>query len=577
MLSSDSVSPRHRVLVPAVALVAFGVLALSCARARAPHGGVPAVAYFGDVSPPADDVFTFNLGAEPETIDPAIATGQPDARVCHILFEGLTADDPQGGPNLPGLAYRWDVSADGLAYTFHLRPGLTWSDGVPLTAGDIAWSWRRVLRPLTGARNAGTFYSVANGEAYNTGRLADSSQVGLLAPDDTTFVVRLARPTAYFVPLTSFTPFLPVPRHVVERWGDQWTRPGHLVSNGGFVLERWRQNDHYLFARNPRYWDAESVRLRAIRAYTVDDVNTSTNLYKAGVIDWNPSGLIPSQFIPSLRRFADFHHGRYQGTYFYSINVTRRPFQDVRVRRALSLAVDREAIANDLLKRSRDPWGNVAPAGYPGYPAPSPVRFDPPQARALLVAAGFPGGRGFPRVSILFNTSEDSRRIAEAVQAMWRRELGIEVELQNMEWGSYMQATTSIDYDLARRSWIGDYVDPNSFLACWASGDGNNRTGWGDPRYDALMRAAAGELDPARRLRTLAAAESLLLAESPLIPIYQYSTNELTKPYVRGIWNTPLDVHPLTRVWIERGTRRDGAFGGRPRPRVRALRPPAPA
>jgi ABC-type oligopeptide transport system substrate-binding subunit len=568
------VNPRPLVLVPAALLA----LAVGCASGRAPAGREPRVEYFGDVTPPAEDVFTFNLGAEPETFDPALATGEPDGRVCRILFEGLTADDPRGGPNLPGQAYRWEVSADGLTYTFHLRPGLAWSDGTPLTARDFAWSWLRVLRPERAARYAGVLQPILNAQAYNQGVIRDSALVGLRAPDDSTFVVRLARPTAYFLSLTSFNPFLPVPRHVVERWGDRWTHPGHIVSNGGFVLAFWRQNDHFEFRRNSRYRDAAGVRLDGIRAYTIDDLNTSVHLYKAGVIDWNPSGYMPSQHIPYVRRFADFRHGRYQGTYFYSFNVTRRPFDDVRVRRALALAVDREAIARDLLKGSRDAWGNLVPSGYPGYRAPAGMAFDPRKARATLAEAGYAGGKGFPRISILFNTSEDQRRIAEAVQAMWRRELGIEVELQNMEWGSAMQATASLHYDVARRSWIGDYLDPVSFLGCWLTGDGNNRTGWGDRRYDALLHAAAEELDPERRMRALAAAESLLLDQCPIVPIYHYATNELVKPYVRGIDRHPLDVHPLTRVWIDREWRRRpaeaaaGTRGARP-PRGAAYSP----
>jgi oligopeptide transport system substrate-binding protein len=524
-------------------------LALACAPARGPRDG--AVAYFGDVTPPAEDVLRFNLGAEPETIDPALATGQPDGRACRILFEGLTADDPLGGPNVPGLASRWELSADGLTLTFHLRPGLAWSDGSPLTARDVAWSWRRVLRPETAARNASLFFAITGAEDYNAGR-ADSSRVRLDTPDDTTLVVHLARPTAYFVALTSYTAFLPTPRHAVERWGALWTRPGHLVCDGAFTLAEWRQNDHYTFARNPRFWDAASVRLEGIRAYTVEDQNTSANLYKAGVIDWSPSGSLPSSFIPTLRRYGDFHHGRYQGTYFYSLNVTRGPTRDIRVRRALAYAVDREAIARDLLKGARDPWGRCAPSGYPGYAPPRAITFDPAFARACLAQAGYPGGRGFPRIGILINTGEDSRRIAEAVQAMWKGTLGIDVDIENMEWASMMENVAGLRYDVARRSWIGDYADPNTFLECWRGGDGNNRTGWSEPRYDALLRAAAAELDPAARLRTLAAAESLLLDQCPLVPLCQYSTNELTKPYVRGIANTPLDSHPLTRVWIDR-------------------------
>jgi ABC-type oligopeptide transport system substrate-binding subunit len=234
------------------------------------------------------------------------------------------------------------------------------------------------------------------------------------------------------------------------------------------------------------------------------------------------------------------------------MNVTRKPFDNVWVRRALNHAVDREAIANDLLKRSRDPWGNFTPSGYPGYQAPPGIRFDPAEARRCLARAGHPDGIGFPKISILFNTSEDHRRIAEAIQSMWRDVLHIEVELSNQEWGSYLKACTDLQYDVARRSWIGDYLDPNTFLACYITKDGNNRTGWSHPRYDRLIRDAAFEVVPEKRFALLAEAEALLLSEGPVIPIYHYSTNELVKPYVSGIHQTPLDVHPLTYVSIDR-------------------------
>jgi ABC-type oligopeptide transport system substrate-binding subunit len=538
-------------LVASGLALALGLGACAPAREAPIPAGAASARWFGDTSPPPGNVLRFNLGAEPETYDPTVAVGQPDGRVARILFEGLTREDPETLEPLPGQAYRWELSADGRTYTFHLRPGIQWSDGHPVTAQDFRWSWLRVLKPETASRYASFLYAVVNAEAYNKGTLDDQNQVGLMAPDDSTFVVHLASPVRYFLYLTQFYTCLPVPRWTIETHGNRWTRPENIVSNGAFTLDYWRQNNRFEFVKNPRYWDASSVRLDRLVAYTIDDLNTSFNLYKAGVIDWCPSGYFPSQFIPYMRDYADYQHGDYQGVYFYSICVKKPPLDDPRVRRALKYAVDRDAIANDLLKGSRRPWGGFAPLGYPGYENPPAIVFDPAKARACLAQAGFPGGKGFPKISILINTSEDHRRIAEAIQAMWKRELGIPIEIQNQEWGSYLQATTSLQYDVARRSWIGDYLDPNSFLSCYLSGDGNNRTGWGDPRYDALIRAAARELDAAKRLGILREAEMLLLDEGPVIPIYQYSTNELVKPYVHGIYRTALDIHPLTRVWID--------------------------
>ncbi len=542
-------------MMPRLALlaVALAVPTLGCGGGSGTSvpASATAVKYFGDTSPPIGQVFTFNNGAEPETIDPGKMSGQPDGRIARMIFEGLTSPHPETLEPTPGQAYRWETSADGLLYTFHLRPGLQWTDGTPLTARDFEWSWLRVLEPETAARYATLMYVIENGEAYNKGEIADRSMVGVHAIDDSTLVVRLQSVTPYFLHLTQYYTFLPVPRHAIEKHGLRWTLPGNIAGNGPFALTAWRQGARFEFVRSPSYWDVANVRLERIVCFPVDDLNTSTNLYKAGVIDWNPSGYVPSQYFPYLRSYADLRTGRYQGTYFYSINTTRKPYDNVWVRRALNYAVDRESISRDLLKGCRDPWGLVAPSGYPDYIPPDPVTYDPERARECLAKAGFPGGKGFPKLAILFNTSEDHRRIAEAIQAMWKRELGIDVELSNQEWGSYLQATTSLQYEVARRSWIGDYLDPNTFLAMWITGDGNNRTGWSEPRYDALIRDAGRESDPAHRMAILRDAEALLLSDGPVIPIYHYSTVELLKPYVRGLHQTALDTHPLKHVWID--------------------------
>jgi len=541
--------------MPRLLLLALALGALGCAQPRDARFASASAGprYFGDVTPPADNTLTYNNGAEPEGIDPGVISGQPDGRVARAIFEGLTTPNPRTLEPEPGQAYRWEVSADGLTYTFHLRPGLVWSNGAPLGAEDFRWSWIRVLRPETASRYASFLYPVRGAEDFNHGRIRDERQVGIQAPDDSTFVVTLAAPTPYFLFLTEYYTLLPVPRAVIERQGPRWTRPEHIVGNGPFVLRSWRQGDRLVFDKNPRYWDAARVRLDHVVALSLEDLNTCVNLYKAGVVDWNPSGYVPSQFIPYLREYSDYRGGTYQAVAYYSINVTRKPFDNVWVRRALAFAMDRDAIARGLLKGSRMPWGNLVPMGYPGYPRPPGQTYDPARARDCMARAGFPGGRGFPTISILFNTSEDGKRIAEAVQSMWSRTLGIHVEVLNQEWGSYLQATVALQYDVARRSWVGDYLDPTTFLGTMKSGDGNNRTGWSDAHYDGLLRAAAVELDPEKRMRTLAQAEALLLDQAPVIPIYHFATSEMVKPYVRGIEDTPLDVHPLKYVWIDRG------------------------
>jgi ABC-type oligopeptide transport system substrate-binding subunit len=288
-------------------------------------------------------------------------------------------------------------------------------------------------------------------------------------------------------------------------------------------------------------------------ALPIEENSTSTNLYKAGVIDWQPSGYVPKQVIPFIQHYSDFVGGPQHAIYFYSIVTTKKPFDNVWVRRALNYATDREAIAKYVLKGTVPAWGNMTPTGYPGYQAPPPLTYDPEKARACLAKAGYPGGKGFPKFEILFNTSEDHRRIAEALQAMWKRELHIPVSLSNQEWASYLAATTEKRYDVARRSWIGDYMDPNTFLDMWQTDNGNNRTGWSDTRYDNLVRGATLEPDAAKRLAMLSEAEGILLRRSFRYCRHHHTQSALVKPYVRGIYPTLLDVHPLTHVWIDRG------------------------
>ncbi len=312
------------------------------------------------------------------------------------------------------------------------------------------------------------------------------------------------------------------------------------------------------------YWDADNVQLDGIVAYSMDDLTTMMNMYRAGLTDWNPSGYLPAEFVPYVQHYQDYRAGSFLGSYYYSVSVTKPPFDDKRVRQALAYAIDRAQITQFVMHNSVQPWGRFVPDGFPEYPYPEAVMFDPKKARSLLAEAGYPNGEGFPPIEILFNTSEDHKKIAEAIQAMWKKHLGIQVSLTNQEWASYLRSTRALEYQVARRSWIGDYLDPNTFLACLKSGDGNNRTGWSNARYDELLQRAARERDPRRRMQLLGEAESIALDEMPYLPIYSYRTREFVAPYVRGWHPTMLDTHPLKFIWFDRGdvAQAEGARGG---------------
>jgi oligopeptide transport system substrate-binding protein len=275
-------------------------------------------------------------------------------------------------------------------------------------------------------------------------------------------------------------------------------------------------------------------------------------MYKSGMTDWNPSGYLPVQFIPYVRDKADYRTTPYLGLYYYSANVTDPLLSNIWLRRALAWSIDRETLCRDLLKGSKIPRGNFTPLGFEGYEPPRGIGFDPAYARECLGKAGYGGGASPPKLDIMFNTSEDHKKLAEAIQAMWREHLGIEVELSNQEWGSYLKATTQLNYRVARRSWIGDYGDPNTFLATLVTGDGNNRTGWSNARFDSLIAAANRVRDPKARFAVLSQAEAIVLDELPVLPIYNYMLTELVKPYVKGLYPTSLDEHPLKFVWIDR-------------------------
>ena len=507
--------------------------------------------YFGKVDPPDGNVFRFNNGAEPEYIDPALMVGQPDARISEMLFEGLTVDDPQTSQPLPGAAERWEVSSDLTQYTFYLRKNAVWSDGQPVTAHDFVYSWTRVLDPKTASRYASLLYYIVNGEPFNQGRLKDASQLGLRALDDYTFQVKLGQPVPFFLSLTAHFTYSPVPAHVVGRYGEHWTDPSHIVGNGPFLLVEHRTNAKFEFARNPRYWNAASVGLQRVIAYSVDDDHTSANMYESGLVDWLP-GNFPAEYVPYMRgRFRDLHSAPFLGIYYYSFNITHPPLNNRLVRRALSMAVDRRAITDELLRGGQIPTAHFVPVGFPGYQSPPGPEYNPEEAARLLAQAGYPHGRGFPELNILFNSNESHKKIAEAIQQMWARNLNIPVSIRNEEWASYLKSLASLDYEVARQGWIGDYPDPTSFTDLMEGNNGNNHTGWKNPDYDQLLALTRQVGDPLRRMGLLQKAESILLEDLPVLPIYSYASNALIKPYVRGIYPNPIDRHLLNHVWID--------------------------
>ncbi|MSO18968.1 MAG: peptide ABC transporter substrate-binding protein [Acidobacteria bacterium] len=518
--------------------------------------------YFGTVEPPVGNVFRFSNGAEPEYLDPNLMTGQPDGRVARLTFEGLTNLEQPSLRVKPAAAESWEISPDQLLYTFHLRRAAQWADGEPVTAHDFVFSWTRILNPETASRYASHLYHLVNGQAYNEGKIGDAAQVGVRALDDYTLEVRLANPVPFFLQLTAFYTLLPIPQHLVEKHGSKWSEPPNVAGNGPFWLVEHRAQAKFEFVKNPRYWNAANVKLERVTAYSIDDNYTTANLYKAGVLDFVPSRYFPSEFVPEMRgRFRDIQSTPFLANYFYLVNVTRPPLNDPRVRRALSMAINRKAITDELLRGGETPGANFVPIGFPGYQSPPGPEFDPEQARRLLAEAGFPGGQGFREITILFNSNDRHRKVAEAIQQMWMQNLNIQVALRNEEWASYLKSANELNFDVARRGWITDYPDPSNFNDLLESTNGNNNTGWVNKDYDQMMAAARIELNPLRRFNILQQSEALLLREMPVLPIFSDVSNNLVKPYVRGFRHSPTEELTIDEYWIDHNWRANSPSG----------------
>lgn len=505
-----------------------------------------------------DQVLHRGVGYEVTELDPHLVTGIAEGNVLRALFEGLVTEDPVDLHPVPGVAERWEVSADGLTYTFFLRADARWSDGTPVSARDFVASFRRILTPSLAADYANMLYILQGAEAFHRGASRDFSQVGAVAVDDRRLRLTLEHPAPYFLALLTNPPWLPVPLAAIEAQGpaftrgNPWTRPATIRTNGPFHLVKWQPHQVIIAEKSRTYWDAAAVRLNAIHFYPVESVEAEERMFRAGQLHLTEA--MPVGKIEAYRR--DSAHllriDPYLGTYFYRFNTRRPPFNDARIRRALALAVDREALVRKVLRGGQRPAVALTPPGTAGYTAQAALRTDPAAARALLQEAGFPGGKGLPTLEVLYNTSENHRVIAEALQGMWRAELGVEVSLVNQEQKVAQAARRAGDYQILRSDWIGDYLDPATFLEVFRSDGGNNYTGWGSADYDAALFAAARTTDPAARHALFQKAEAILLEAAPIIPLYHYTHVFLLQPAVKGWHPTLLDHHPYKHVWLEK-------------------------
>lgn len=484
-------------------------------------------------------------GAEPSHLDPHLVSAFTDYNILLALFEGLTAIDEASALPIPAAASHWETSPDGLRYTFHLRPEARWSDGSPLTAADFLFSFQRCLSPALGSEYAYLLYPLLNAEAFHTGQLSDFSSVGARALDPLTLELTLAYPVPYLPALLAHNVWFPVhpPSVLADGPADaritRWTRPGRLIGNGPYLLTEWTPNQRIVATRHPHHWDDPSRGIQTVVFYPTDHLPADEAAFRTGRLhatyDLLPDRLPHYQATaPHLLRIDPLLE-----TWFLRFNTTRPPFDDPRVRRALSLALDRDAITGPLLHHSRLPARHYAPPGIGGYEGLPLFQDDPAEARRLLAQAGFPDGRGFPRFELQANTDSLNTLVLQAIQAMWQRELGLEVTLVHHDFRVYLQHQIHLNYTVSRSRWIGDYNDPATYLDMFITGGGQNQTGWSHPDYDRLIALAARLTDPTARFAAFRQAEALLIEQAPLAPVFFGAKTHLLHPHVQG-WTPSL-------------------------------------
>jgi oligopeptide transport system substrate-binding protein len=503
-------------------------------------------------------VLRIGNGGEPRDLDPHVVTGTPEVRIILSLMEGLLAHHPTDD-RIPygGVAERWELDEAGTQWDFYLRENARWSNGDPLTAEDFVYAWRRVITPELGNEYADWLYIIEGAEDYHKEVHDDFTTVGVTAVGPHHLRVNLREPSADFLKIILNHTFLPVHRPTIEAHGgigvrkSGWTRPESFVGNGAFRLVRWDPHVVIRVEPNPHYWDASTVRLRAVEFYPIEDENAALRAFESGQLHATTTVPVNLRQHYFKTNPESIRMDPLAGVYFYRINTLREPLTDVRVRRALSLAIDRKLIIEQLLKGGERPAISVVPEGTEGYQLEweGLEGYNPEKARSLLAEAGFPNGEGFPVVELLFNTSDNHRKLAEAVQSMWEDKLGVRIRLTNQEWKVYLDSSSAMDFDLCRAGWVGSLY-PASFLRVFTSESSNNETGFADPEFDRLIREGMRTLDQEARFALLMEAERRLLTAQAVIPLYWYTNVYLMSPRVLNWTPKYLDYRPWKLVDI---------------------------
>lgn len=521
-------------------------------------GGTAGLACFALASAAsAEMVFHRGNGAEPGSLDPQLAAGVPAANILRDLFEGLTAEQADG-TIIPGQAESWRISADGTRYLFKIRDDARWSNGDPVTAADFVYAWQRGVAPATGSEYSFLLFPIKNAQALSSGTITDLDQLGAKALDDKTLEVELEGPVPYLLGMLTHNVASPVHRATVEAGGAQWTRPENIVSNGAFKLVEWRPQSRIVLKKSDHYWDKAGVKLDKVVFYPTESTASELKCYRAGELDITET--VPLDQIKWIRdNLSDeFQVSNYLGTYYYGFNLTRPPFDNAKVRKALSLAINRDILTSKIVTAGEVPAYSFVVPGVNGYDSVWAEFKDMSQAERDAQAWHLYSAAGYSRdkpleFELLYNTSEQHKKIAIAIASMWKKALGVKVKLVNQEWKVYLKTRKKKDMMQSfRASWVGDYNDPNTFLELWLSGSGLNHTGFSHPEFDRLMKEATLEQDSGKRTQLLAKAEQIFLEADAVAPIYHYVTKRMVKPHVKGWQGNVMDHVRSQYITIEK-------------------------
>lgn len=502
----------------------------------------------------AQQQLVYNLGTEPRSLDPAVANGVPEAHCILNLIQGLTRLDEAGKP-IPAMAEKWDISDDLKTYTFHLRDA-KWSNGEPVTAQDFVFGWHRALDPKTAGEYAYQLFFVEGAEAFNAGKSTDFSSVGINALDPKTVQVKLQTPTPFFLSVLAHYAYSPLKEHWIKLHPEWASRPNEYLCNGPFIISEWKHNDRLVYKRNPQYYNAAAVKLDSVVMLMIKNDSTAMLQFEAGKVDLTYT--VPLPDLPRLLKEKKAQIKPHLGTYYIGVANQKKPLNDARVRKALSLAINRKQITDAILRGGQQPALAFVPPGIEtgsgDYRKTTGDLFkeDVAHAKKLLADAGYPNGRGFPRIRYLYNDKESHRTIAQALQHMWLTNLGIKLDLDVQEWKVYSQNKAKHNYQLIRSGWIADYFDPINFLDMYHSNAGNNDIEYKNPEYDKLIEQSRQTTDTAARMKMLQAAERKLISDDmAILPIYYYNLPLQQKPYVKGLVMNALGYMYFDGVTIE--------------------------